>query len=107
MKYILALILFLFVILVISFLPPKRYIYTGFVVDELNHPIATAKLSFYFKGVEAVIKETETNEQGKFSLMSNYRQLEKVVVVKDGYHFSMEKIQQKNGTVLNFVGKRT
>lgn len=106
MKYILVLLFILTIFLGINLLPPKRYSYTGSVVDELNHPIATAKLSFYFKGVEEVIKETETNEQGKFSLMSNYRQLEKVVVVKDGYDFSLEKSQENNGVVFSIIGKK-
>ena len=45
----------------------------GSVADEFNQPIPAAKLSLYFKGVDEVIKETETNEQGNFSLMSHYQ----------------------------------
>lgn len=106
MKYILALIFFLAILLVINFLPPKRYNYTGLVSDEFEQPIAGIKLSFYFKGVDEVIKETETDKQGRFSLKSHYPSLEKVVLTKEGYFFSMKKTQEKNGAILNFVGKR-
>lgn len=106
MKYAVAIILLLAILLGIGLMPPKRYSYTGSVMDEFNQPIAAANLSFHFKGVDEVIRDTETDAAGRFSLMSHYQRLEALVVTKAGYSFSITKNPDENGTSFTIVGKK-